>query len=163
MPIIEAVPTQCKGSVIHSNLPVNSYFSQIRKQRIFQIVRLIEINIVCCVTHTKNNYTIFTSDKWYSFYLSFFQTSLNFIELHFTLNFIELTKLCSLSETNYSLHKKYYTVKIFPLYNKIWTINLVRNLTPIFGRGEETQDTTFDMKFDINLLRERRRAGDRHN
>ena len=26
--------------------------------------------------------------------------------------------------------------------------------------GEEEQDNTFDMKFDTNLLRERRRAGD---
>ena len=31
------------------------------------------------------------------------------------------------------------------------------------GRGEKTQDNTFDKKLDINLLRERRRAGDRHN
>ena len=33
----------------------------------------------------------------------------------------------------------------------------------IFGRGKKTQDNTFDKKLDINLLRERRRAGDRHN
>ena len=32
-----------------------------------------------------------------------------------------------------------------PLYNKIRIKNLVRNLTPIFGKGEETQDTTFDV------------------
>ena len=82
---------------------------------------------------------------------------------HSTLNFIQLTKLCSLYETNNSLHRKHYTVKIITLYNKIRTTNLVRNLTPIFGKGEETQDTTFDIKFDINLLGERRRGGERHN
>ena len=33
--------------------------------------------------------------------------------------------------------------------------NLVRNLIPIFGRGKEAQDNSFDMKLDINLLLER--------
>ena len=68
-----------------------------------------------------------------------------------------------LYETNTSLHRKHYTVKIITLYNKIRIKNLVRNLTPIFGKGEETQDTTFDIKFDINLLGERRRGGERRN
>ena len=56
-------------------------------------------------------------------------------------------------------YRKGYTVKIILLHNKIRTTNLVQDLTQIFGRGEETQDNTFDMKLDINLLRERGRAG----
>ena len=66
---------------------------------------------------------------------------------HSTLNFIQLTRLRRLYETNNSLHRKHYTAKIIPLYNKIRITNLVRNLTQIFGKGEETQDTTFDIIF----------------
>ena len=76
---------------------------------------------------------------------------------------MQLTRLRSSYETNNSLHRKHYTAKTIPLYNKIRITNSERNLTPIFGKGEETQDTTSDIKFDINLLRERRRAGERHN
>ena len=51
--------------------------------------------------------------------------------------------------------KKILHSKDHPTYNKIRTTNLVRNLITIFGRGYK--DTTFGMKFDINLLPERRR------
>ena len=54
-----------------------------------------------------------------------------FPSLH--LNFLKFTMLWSSHETNGSWHSKSYTVKIIPLYNKIWTTNLVRNLIPIFG------------------------------
>ena len=60
--------------------------------------------------------------------------------------------LCSLYGTNYSLHSEAYTAKI-TLHNKIetWYKTHYRSLV------EERRDNSFVMKFDIDLLQERRR------
>ena len=58
------------------------------------------------------------------------QTVTHYIKLyskhHSTLNFVQFAILCSLYETNHSLHIKGYKENINLLYNKIQTKNLIR-------------------------------------
>ena len=47
------------------------FLSNMKKKIIFQITHLIEMN-VCCVTHIKIKYTLFTVDKWSTHAIYFF-------------------------------------------------------------------------------------------